>query len=178
MQLKGSPVADVGKKVASDVYSDTVPFLQLDRPRHPHRTPCYVDPVDDSLPILTAAGIFHQNHRIGFVFWGAESHLGIEEVEAVLLAEDGVVLPGEETGVAALRPTNIHPGPSVICWHISHKFILTEHNCLTQGPLRKPRHLLSSGRVSTLIHRPSQTVAFSLETGRKFPLMERRYRSL
>lgn len=180
MQLKGSPVADVRKQVASDVYSDTVPLFQLDRPRHPHRTPCHVgvDPVDDILLVLTVPGMFEQNHRLEVGFLGAEGHLGVEEVEAVLLAEDGVVLPGEVTGVAALRPTRVHPGLFAICWHISHRFILTEDSCHTQDPLRKPRHLLISRCVSTLIPRPSQTATFSPETGPNFPLMERCYHSL
>lgn len=180
MQLIGSPVADFRKKVARDVYSDTVPRFQLDRPRHPHRTPCHVgvDPVDDFLLVLTVPGMFEQDHRRGVGFWGAEGHQGVEEVEAVLLAVDGVVLPGEGTGVAALRPTCVHPGLSAICWHISHKFILPEDCCLTQDPLRKPRHLFISRCVSTLIPRPSQTATFSPETAPKFPLMERCYRSL
>lgn len=180
MQLKGSPVADVRKKVASDVYSDTVPLFKLDHPRHPHRTPCHVgvDPVDDFLLVLTVPGMFEQNHRLGVGFWWAEGHLGVEEVEAVHLAEDGVVLPGEVTGVAALRPTRVYPGLCAICWHISHRFILTEDSCHTQDPLRKPRHLLISTCVSTLIPRPSQTATFSPERGPNFPLMEQCYRSL
>lgn len=179
MQLKGSPVTDFRKKVTSDVYSDTVPLFQLDRPWHPHRTPCHVgvDPVDDFLLVLTVPGMFEQNHRLGVGFRGGEGHLGVQEVEAVLLAEDGVVLPGEVTGVAALRSTHVHPGLAVICWHMLHKFILTENGCLTQEPLRKAHLLLNSGCVSMLIPRHYQTVTLSPKTAPKFPLMERRYRS-
>lgn len=116
VKLEGSPVADVVKKVTSDVNFDFLALLQLDRPRHPHRLRRIgVDPLHNLLLTLTAA-VSYQNHRLGLAFLGgsAEGHLCIEEVEAVLLAEDGVFPAGQEAGATALR---VHPGPPVSCCH-------------------------------------------------------------
>lgn len=54
--------------------------------------------------VFTVPGISYQNHRFELLFVGgrAEGHLGVDQVEAVLPAEDGVALLTEGARVAPL----------------------------------------------------------------------------
>lgn len=96
MDLKGTPKCVLSQEVSTDIYTNAVPLLELHHLGHPHgavgrgrvgalcQLPdafagCGVSGHNDTFASPASYGLF------------CEGHVGIQEVDAVLAKQDGIV---------------------------------------------------------------------------------------
>lgn len=96
MQLIQTPEGALYLKITFDLYSKTISISEADNFSHPHWAHCCIwEGCIHQYPHTNAmTGISFKSHRFGLIFFltvVAEFDLGVEEVEAILVAADRVV---------------------------------------------------------------------------------------